>query len=67
VNNFSPAGMSLFATSAGVAQATGAPAETDEERRKRLLAVAQQQNRLSAAGNALGLGTGGYGTALGGN
>jgi hypothetical protein len=67
VNNFSPASMSLFAGSAGVAQATGAPAETDEERRKRLLAIAQQNSRLSAAGNALGLSGGGYGTALGGN
>jgi hypothetical protein len=61
-NDFSPAGMSLFAGSSAVSQVTNN--ETDEERRKRLAAIAQQQNRFSAAGNALGLG--GYGMAIGG-
>jgi hypothetical protein len=65
----SAAGTSLqqsFAGSAGLIQEVAN--ETDEARRKRLLAVQQQRllPNSSAAGSALGQINAGYGAALGG-
>jgi hypothetical protein len=61
--SMSPAGLAL--NLGGVADAASGAAETDEERRKRLLAISQAQSRLTGAGNAYGAALSPAGAALG--